>query len=67
MQIEIPLIGSLANMISLFLSSLVTGLVGAIVLNLIDKFISKKLREEKDQQIIHKNNRIMNIQQVQLL
>ncbi|KMQ12156.1 MULTISPECIES: AI-2E family transporter [Bacillus cereus group] len=66
MQIEIPLIGSLANMISLFLSSLVTGLVGAIVLNLIDKFISKKLREEKDQQIIHKNNRIMNIQQVQL-
>ncbi|MDA1854854.1 hypothetical protein PDJ89_20275 [Bacillus cereus] len=66
MQIEIPLIGTLANMISLFLSSLVTGLVGAIVLNLIDKFISKKLREEKDQQIIHKNNRIMNIQQVQL-
>ncbi|MGH0459166.1 hypothetical protein ACQVNO_23095 [Bacillus paranthracis] len=67
MQIEIPLIGTLANMISLFLSSLVTGLVGVIVLNLIDKFISKKLREEKDQQIIHKNNRIMNIQQVQLL
>ncbi|MCC0760836.1 hypothetical protein K9849_14335 [Bacillus sp. BRTN] len=66
MQIEIPLIGTLANMISLFLSSLVAGLVGAIVLNLIDKFISKKLREEKDQQIIHKNNRIMNIQQVQL-
>ncbi|ONG61154.1 hypothetical protein [Bacillus cereus] len=66
MQIEIPLIGTLANMISLFLSSLVTGLVGAIVLNLIDKFISKKLKEEKDQQIINKNNRIMNIQQVQI-
>ncbi|MCC2446272.1 hypothetical protein OCB02_15900 [Bacillus cereus] len=66
MQIEIPLIGTLANMIGLFLSSLVTGLVGAIVLNLIDKFISKKLKKEKDQQIINKKNRIMNLQQVQI-
>lgn len=66
MQIEIPLIGTLANMIGLFLSSLVSGLVGAIVLNLIDKFIAKKLKEEQDQQIIDKKNEIMNLQQVQL-
>ncbi|SHN23847.1 hypothetical protein [Gracilibacillus kekensis] len=65
MQIEIPLLGTLANMIGLFLSSLVSGLVGAIVLNLIDKFISNKLKEEKDQQIIDKKNGIMNVQQVQ--
>jgi 5-methylcytosine-specific restriction endonuclease McrA len=65
MQFEIPLIGSLANMIGLFLSSLVSGLVGAIVLNLIDKFIAKKVKEEKDQQIIDKKNGIMNLQQVQ--
>ncbi|KON83365.1 hypothetical protein AF331_17885 [Rossellomorea marisflavi] len=66
MQIEIPLIGTLANMIGLFLSSLVSGLVGAIMLNLIDKFIAKKIKEEKDQQIIGKKNGIMNLQQVQL-
>ncbi|WHX41187.1 hypothetical protein QNH36_03200 [Mesobacillus sp. AQ2] len=65
MQIEIPLMGSLANLIGLFLSSLVSGLVGAIVLNLIDKFIAKKIKEEKDQQIIDKKNGIMNLQQVQ--
>lgn len=65
MQIEIPLIGTLANMIGLFLSSLVSGLVGAIVLNLIDKFIAKKLKVERDQQIIDRKNEIMNIQQVQ--
>ncbi|MCM3124420.1 MULTISPECIES: hypothetical protein [unclassified Mesobacillus] len=65
MKIEIPLIGSLANLIGLFLSSLVSGLVGAIVLNLIDKFIAKKIKEEKDQQIIDKKNGIMNLQQVQ--
>lgn len=67
MQIEIPLIGTLANMISLFISSLVSGLVGAIVLNLIDKFIAKKLKGERDQQIIDRKNEIINIQQVQLL
>ncbi|MEK4509695.1 hypothetical protein [Paenibacillus sp. FSL K6-2524] len=66
MQIEIPLIGTLANMIGLFLSSLVSGLVGAIVLNLIDKFISRKAKQEIDQQIINKKNKIMNLQQVQL-
>jgi len=66
MQIQIPLIGTLANMIGLFLSSLVSGLVGAIVLNLIDKFIAKKLKEASDQQIIAKKNKIMNLQQVQL-
>lgn len=65
MQIEIPLIGTLANMIGLFLSSLVSGLIGAIVLNLIDKFIAKKLKGESDQQIIDKKNEIMNLQQVQ--
>ncbi|MEK3701277.1 hypothetical protein NYE33_30220 [Paenibacillus sp. FSL R10-2199] len=66
MQIEIPLIGTLANMIGLFLSSLVSGLVGAIVLNLIDKFISRKAKEEIDQQIIYKKNKLINLQQVQL-
>lgn len=66
MQTEIPLIGTLANMIGLFLSSLVSGLVGAIVLNLIDKFIAKKLKEESDQQIIDIKNEITNLQQKQL-
>jgi hypothetical protein len=66
MQIEIPLIGTLANMIGLFLSSLVSGLVGAIVLNLIDKFISKKLKEESDKKIIDRKNDIMNLQQKQI-
>ncbi|CAM3352401.1 hypothetical protein HP548_22815 [Paenibacillus taichungensis] len=66
MQIELPLIGSLANMIALFFSSLVFGLVGAIVLNLIDKFISKKLKEENDQRIIESKNEIINLQHMQL-
>ena len=54
-------------MIGLFLSSLVSGLIGAIVLNLIDKFISKKLKEERGQQIIAKKNVIMSTQQAQIV
>ncbi|KAA8747225.1 hypothetical protein [Paenibacillus sp. UASWS1643] len=66
MQIQIPLIGTFANMIGLFLSSLVSGLVGAIVLNLIDKLIAQKLKEASGRQVIDKKNKIMNLQQVQL-
>lgn len=65
MQIELPLIGTLANLIGLFLSSLVSGLIGAIVLNLIDKFIAKKLKEESNKAIIERKNEIMNLQQIQ--
>lgn len=66
MQIEIPLIGTLANMIGLFFSSLVSGLIGAIILNFIDKFIAKKLKNESGKQIITKKNEIMNLQQKQI-
>ncbi|MDG5473619.1 hypothetical protein P6709_17975 [Jeotgalibacillus sp. ET6] len=65
MQITFPLMGTLANITGIFLSSLVSGLVGAIVLNLIDKFISKKINDESHKQIINKKNEIINFQQVQ--
>ena len=60
-----PLLGTLANLIGLFLGSLVSGLVGAIVLNLIDRFIAKKLRSETTKDIIEKQNGIINIQHLQ--
>jgi len=65
MQITLPLLGTLANLIGLFLGSLVSGLVGAIVMNLIDRFIAKKLRSETNKDIIEKQNDVVNIQQLQ--
>lgn len=65
MQVTLPLLGTLANLIGLFLGSLVSGLVGAIVLNLIDRFIAKKLRSETTKEIIEKQNNVVNIQQLQ--
>ena len=73
MQIELPLLGTLANVIGMFLASLVNGLVGAIIINLIDKFIAKKQKSdaqataiEKANQIISKQHRIQIVNEVML-
>lgn len=59
---EIPLIGSLASLIGLFMSAMVSGILGAIVLNLIDKFIAKRLHNELVIQQIDKSNEILKTQ-----
>lgn len=60
--IQIPLIGSLANIIGIFLASLISGVVGAIVINLIDKVISNRQKEENSYLQIEKGNEILNKQ-----
>ena len=62
MQIQIPLLGTLANVIGMFLASLVSGLVGAIVINLIDKLIAKKQKAEIQAAAIEKGNQIISKQ-----
>lgn len=60
MQIQLPLLNStLANVIGMFLASLVSGLVGAIVINLIDKFIAKKQKAYAQAAEIEKGNQII--------
>lgn len=59
MQIELPLLGTLANVIGMFLASLVSGLVGAIIINLIDKFIAKKQKSDVQAAAIKKGNQII--------
>lgn len=56
---EIPMFGSLASIIGIFLGALVSGLIGAIVLNSIDKMIAKQLLLQNQQQQIKKNNEIL--------
>ena len=62
MQIELPLIGSLANIIGMFLASLVSGIVGAIIINLIDKFIAKRQKAYVVKDQVNKSNKILNLQ-----
>lgn len=53
---KLPMLGTLSNVVGMFLASLVSGLVGAIVINLIDKFIAKKQKEEVQSAAIDRRN-----------
>ena len=58
----IPLLGSLASLIGMFLGALVSGLIGALALNMIDRLIAKKLKRINDAQQNDKRNDILTTQ-----
>jgi len=57
--VEIPLIGSLANILGIFLGAVVAGIAGALILNLIDKLIAKKQKQEITERQIEKGNEVL--------
>ena len=61
--LEIPLLGSLANLTGMFLGALVSGLIGALALNMIDRLISKRLKNENNKQQLDKKNEIIKSQE----
>ena len=65
MQTLIPLLGTIANTLGMFLASLLTGILGAVIINRLDQFISKKLIEENQKQQADKKNELLRIQDVQ--
>lgn len=60
--VPIPVLGSLASVIGLFLGALVSGLVGAFALNIIDKFVAKRLIRENEEKQFDKRNEILQTQ-----
>ena len=60
----IPLLGSLASLIGMFLGGLISGLIGALALRCIDKWISKRLKAENIKKQIDKKNEIIQKQDV---
>lgn len=56
---EIPLIGSFANIIGIFLGAIVAGIAGALVMNLIDRLIAKKQKQEIIERQIDKGNEVL--------
>ena len=63
---EIKYLGSIANILGMFLASLLTGILGAIIINRIDQLISRKLIEENQKQQADKKNELLRIQDVQI-
>ena len=66
MTFEIKLLGTIANILGMFLASLLTGILGAIIINGLDGFISKKIQDENKKQQAVKKNELLRIQDVQI-
>lgn len=62
MAVELPLLGSLANITGMFLASLICGVVGAIVINRIDQYIAKQQKNDNLERQIDKKNEILQTQ-----
>lgn len=60
--VDIPLIGSLANILGIFLGALVSGLIGALALNLMDRAIASIEKRNNTRQQIEKGNDILGTQ-----
>ena len=56
---EIPLLGSLANILGIFLGAVVAGIIGAIAINLIQKKVEKKLKSENTKMQIDTSNEVL--------
>lgn len=65
---EIPLLGSLANILGIFFGAVVAGIIGAIAINIIEKQIEKSMKRENIAAQINKGNEILRTQhQIQVV
>lgn len=62
MTVEIPLFGSLANILGVFFGAVVAGIIGAIAINLIEKRIEKDQKAENTEAQLNKGNEILRTQ-----
>lgn len=70
---EIPFLGSLANIIGIFLGAIVAGLIGALAINLINRMIAKKMKRdlvvdqvEKLNHVLETQEKLLNVKEVKL-
>ena len=61
-NVQIPLLGSLANILGIFLGALVAGIIGAIAINKIHKTVAKKQNKEAISNSIDQENKVLALQ-----
>lgn len=62
LAINIPLFGSLANILGIFLGAITAGIIGAIAINLIQKVIEKHHMQKIVEKKVDKGNEVLTIQ-----
>ena len=60
--VDIPILGSPANLIGMLMGAIVCGVIGAIAINLINKYVAKQQKADNLNAQIDKKNEILNIQ-----
>lgn len=59
---NIPGLGSLASILGVFFGAIISGIIGGLALNLIDRWIAKKQKAIKTGEIVESNNRVLALQ-----
>ena len=62
MAVEIPLLGSIANITGMFLASLLSGVIAAIIMNRLDAFIAKHQNIDSLNSQMDKKNEVLDTQ-----
>lgn len=60
--VDIPILGSPANLIGMLMGAIVCGVIGAIAINLINKYVAKQQKADNLNAQIDKKNEILDIQ-----
>ncbi len=60
--VEIPLLGSLANILGILLGAVVAGIIGAIAINIIEKQVEKRMKRDNVNAQIKKGNEVLRTQ-----
>jgi len=59
LAVEIPALGSLASIIGLLMGAIICGVIGAIAINLIDKYVAQQQKTDNSNRQIDKQNDIL--------
>lgn len=62
--VEIPLIGSLANVLGIFMGAVVAGIIGAIAIHMIEKATAKERKRMNIEERVDKGNEVLRVQQL---
>ena len=62
LSFPIPVIGTLASILGIFFGAIISGIIGALALNLIDRIIANKKKSMLTAEKIYKSNEILTVQ-----
>ena len=63
LAVEIPLLGSPANLIGMLMGAIVCGVIGAIAINLINKYVAEQQKRDNLDAQVEKKTEVLSVQE----